>query len=176
MRFLFLLLIVLPIAELMLLIEVGREIGVLPTVLIVLATAALGLRVLRYQSASTLRRAQQRVQGGEMPGQEILEGFLISIGGALLLSPGFITDLFAICVLLPPTRRALVGWLVRRGGLSAMRAGPGAFVFTRFGSDPFSAGWPPQGGPGRRDIFEGEFTREDEPKTPLEGPKGPSDP
>src|SRR5687768_16079416 len=104
MRFLFLLIIVLPIAELMLLIEVGQEIGVLPTVLIVLATASSGIAILRRQSVSTLRRAQQRMQGGEMPGREIMEGFLISIGGALLLTPGFITDVFAICLLLPPTR------------------------------------------------------------------------
>lgn len=176
MRFLFLLIIVLPIAELMLLIEVGQEIGVLPTVLIVLATASTGIAILRRQGVSTLRRAQQRMQGGEMPGREIMEGFLISIGGALLLTPGFITDVFAICLLLPPTRRALVGWLFRKGALAAMRSGPGAFVFTRFGGSSVGDRWPPQGGPGRRDIYEGQFSREDEPKTPIGGPKGPSEP
>lgn len=175
MRFLFLLVIVLPIAELMLLVEVGQEIGVLPTVLLVFATAVAGMRILRHQSAGTMRRAQQRMQGGEMPGREIMEGFLISISGALLLVPGFITDVFALFLLLPPTRRALVGWLFRKGGMAAMQSGPGAFVFTRFGNSPFSGDWPPQGGPGRRDIYEGEFSREDEPKTPLGGPKDPSD-
>lgn len=176
MRLLFLFAIVLPIAELMLLIEVGKEIGVLPTVLILLGIAAIGLRILRHQSVSTLRRAHQRVQGGELPGREIVDAFMISIGGALLLMPGFITDLFALCLLLPLSRRAVVAWLLRRGGLGAMQSGPGAFVFTRFGNNPFSGVWPPQGGPGRRDIYEGEFSREDEPKTPLKGPKGPSEP
>lgn len=175
MRFLFLLIIVLPIAELMLLIEVGQEIGVLPTVLLVLLTATTGITILRRQSMSTLRRAQQRMQGGEMPGREIMEGFLISIGGALLLTPGFITDLFAILLLIPPTRRALVGWLFRKGAMTAMRSGPGVFMFTRFGGSSFG-NWPPQGGPGRRDIYEGEFSREEPPRTPLDGPKGPPDP
>ena len=171
MRLLFLLFIIVPIAELMLLIRVGQTIGVLPTIVLVLATAAIGVRILRHQSLSTLKRAQQRMQSGEVPGKEIVEGFLISIGGALLLTPGFITDLFAIGLLLPPTRHALVGYLFRKGAMKAMSTGPGAFVFTRFGG-----GFPPQGGPGRRDIFEGEFSRDDEPKTPLRGPKGPSDP
>jgi UPF0716 protein FxsA len=176
MRFLLLLLLLLPIAELMLLVEVGGEIGAIPTLLLVLAIAAIGLRVIRYQSTRNLRSAQQRMQGGEMPGREILEGFMISIAGGLLLVPGFITDAVALCLLVPPLRRALVGWLFRRGGMAAMHAGPGAFVFTRFGNSPFSTGWPPQAGPGRRDIYEGEFSREDEPKTPLEGPKGPYEP
>lgn len=179
MRFLFLLVIILPIAELVLLIKVGQSIGLLPTVVLVLATAAIGVRILRQQSRSTLLRAQARMQGGELPGREIVEGFLISIGGALLLTPGFITDLFAICLLLPFTRRGLVNYLFARGRLEAMTSGSGAFVFTRFGAGPFSgpfSGQPPQGGPGRRDIYEGEFSRDDAPKTPLGGPNGPSEP
>jgi UPF0716 protein FxsA len=170
MRLLFLLFIIVPIAELMLLIKVGQTIGALPTIVLVLATAAIGVRILRHQSLSTLKRAQQRMQGGELPGREIVEGFLISIGGALMLTPGFITDLFAIFLLLPFTRKALVGYLFQKGRLKAMGTGPGAFVFTRFGG-----GWPPHGGPGGRDIYEGEYSRDDEPKTPLRGPKGPSE-
>lgn len=155
MRLLFLLFIILPIAELMLLFKVGQTIGVIPTIALVLLTAAAGVRILKHQSRSTLQRAQQRMDSGELPGTEILEGFLISIGGALLLTPGFITDLFAIALLLPFTRRPLVQYLFKSGRTQAFGSFQGGFTFTRFGG-----GWPPQGGQSRKDVFEGEFTRE----------------
>lgn len=165
MRLLFLLFIILPIAELMLLFKVGQTLGVLPTLALVLFTATIGVRILKHQSASTMRHAQQRLQGGELPGTEIMEGFLISIGGALLLTPGFITDVFAILLLLPFTRRPLVRHLFTSGRMQGWAAGQEGFTFMRFGG-----GWPPQGGPGRRGIYEGEFTRDDQGKTPLQGP------
>jgi UPF0716 protein FxsA len=151
--------------------KVGQTIGVLPTIALVLFTATAGVRILRHQSFTTMQRAQQRLQGGELPGTEIVEGFLISIGGALLLTPGFITDLFAITLLLPFTRKALVRYLFAKGRLQAMSAGPGAFMFTRFGG-----GWPPHGGPGRKDVFEGEFTRESRNEPSLKGPNDPNRP
>lgn len=165
MRALFLLFIILPIAELLLLLKVGQTIGALPTIAIVLLTAILGVRILRQQSFSTLQRAQMRLQSGELPGQEIVEGFLISIGGALLLTPGFITDLIAISLLLPFTRRALVRYLFQSGRMQAWGTGTGAFTFTRFGG-----GWPPHGGPGGQDIYEGEYTREGRKDPSLGGP------
>jgi UPF0716 protein FxsA len=160
MSLLFLLFIILPIAELMLLFKVGQVIGVLPTIALVLFTAAAGVNILKHQSRSTLQRAEQRLQGGELPGTEILEGFLISIGGALLLTPGFITDLFAILLLLPFTRRPLVRYLFKSGRMQSFGSFQGGFTFTRFGG-----GWPPQGGGSQKDVFEGEFSRED-PKNP----------
>jgi UPF0716 protein FxsA len=165
MRLLFLLFIILPIAELMLLLKVGQEIGALKTIALVLLTAALGVFFLRRQSSATIKRAHERIKDGELPGREIIEGFMISVGGALLLTPGFITDVFALFLLLPFTRSALVKYLLAKGRLAAMNAGPGAFMFTRFGG-----GWPPQGGPGRKDIFEGEFTREGRTDKTLRGP------
>jgi UPF0716 protein FxsA len=160
MRLLFLLFIILPIAELMLLFKVGQTIGALPTIALVLFTATAGVRILKYQSRVTMQRAQQRLQGGELPGTEIVEGFLISIGGALLLTPGFITDLFAIVLLLPFTRRPLVQYLFKTGSLNTFGSMAGGFTFTRFGG-----GWPPHGGSSQKDVFEGEFTRDD-PKNP----------
>lgn len=168
MRPLFLLFVLLPILELVLLIKVGSEIGVLPTICIVLLTAATGIHLLRRQSLGTMLRAQSRLQAGDLPGQELVEGFLIAIGGALLLSPGFITDAFAIFLLLPWTRRALLRWLMEKGRLQAFSAGSaGSFTFTRFGG-----GWPPHGGGQASDVFEGEFTRERGPEDRLQGPKG----
>lgn len=171
MRLLFLLFIVLPIAELMLLFKVGQAIGVLPTIALVLFTATAGVRILRHQSRSTMQRAQQRLQGGELPGTEIVEGFLISVGGALLLTPGFITDLFALVLLLPFTRRPLVQYLFKTGRANTVGSMSGGFTFTRFGG-----GWPPHGGSSQKDVFEGEFTRED-PKSPsLKAPDGQNPP
>ncbi len=171
MRFFFLLFIVLPIAELMLLLKVGQTIGALPTIALVLFTAAAGVHVLRHQSANTMRRAQQRLQGGELPGTEIVEGFLISVGGALLLTPGFITDLFALVLLLPFTRRPLVRYLFKTGRMSSFGQFPGGFTFTRFGG-----GWPPHGGASQKDVFEGEFTREEPQNPSLKGPDGQNRP
>jgi UPF0716 protein FxsA len=171
MRLLFLLFIILPIAELMLLFKVGQAIGVLPTIALVLFTATAGVRILKHQSRATMQRAQQRLQGGELPGTEILEGFLISIGGALLLTPGFITDVFAIVLLLPFTRRPLVQYLFKTGGMSTFGSMPGGFTFTRFGG-----GWPPHGGKGQKDVFEGEFTKEDPLNPSLRAPDGQNRP
>lgn len=175
MRLLFLLFIILPIAELMLLFKVGQTIGVLPTIALVLFTATAGVRILKHQSRSTLQRAQQRMQSGELPGTEILEGFLISIGGALLLTPGFITDVFAIVLLLPFTRRPLVQYLFKTGRMNAFGSMSSGFTFTRFGG-----GWPQHGGPGGRDVYEGEFSRDDPGQNrlqdPSEGQKRPLDP
>jgi UPF0716 protein FxsA len=167
MRLLFLFFIVMPIVELMLLFEVGQRIGALPTIALVLLTASLGVGILRHQSSSTLRRAQDRLQSGELPGQEIIEGFLISIGGALLLTPGFITDLFAIFLLLPFTRRALVRQLLKNGRWQTWGGSATGFTFTRFGR-----GFPPTNGAGRGGIYEGEFTRDGRSDKTLGGPDG----
>jgi UPF0716 protein FxsA len=166
MRPLFMLFVLLPIVELVLLIKVGSQIGVLPTIGIVLLTAATGIYLLRRQSLTTMLRAQSRLQAGDLPGQELMEGFLIAIGGALLLSPGFITDAFAIFLLVPWTRRALVQWLLRKGRLQTFSGSTGGFTFTRFGG-----GWPPHGGGQASDVFEGEFTRERAPEERLRGPQ-----
>jgi len=165
MRPLFLLFVLLPILELVLLIKVGSEIGVLPTIGLVLLTAATGIHLLRRQSLGTMLRAQSRLQAGDLPGQELVEGFLIAIGGALLLSPGFITDALALLLLVPWTRRALVQWLLRKGRLQTLSGSTGGFTFTRFGG-----GWPPHGGGQASDVFEGEFTRERVPEERLRGP------
>jgi len=170
MPFIFLLFILLPILELVVLIKVGSLIGVLPTIALVLLTAATGLHLLRRQGLGTLMRAQSRLQAGDLPGQELVEGFLIAGGGALLLSPGFITDAAAILLLLPWTRRALVRWLLRKGRLQSV--GGSTFTFTRFGGfSRFSGGWPPHGGGQASDVYEGEFSRERGPEERLRGPR-----
>ncbi|MBX2838952.1 MAG: FxsA family protein, partial [Gammaproteobacteria bacterium] len=87
MPYLFLLFILMPIIEIAVLIQVGRSIGVLLTIAIVIATAILGTAMLRHQGMATLRKAQTRMQSGEMPAQQLLEGLLLVVGGVLLLTP-----------------------------------------------------------------------------------------
>ena len=94
MPYLFLLFIVMPIAEIAVLIQVGGAIGGWTTIGIVILTAVIGTAMLRQQGLATLNKAQMRAQQGEMPAQQLLEGLLLLIGGVLLLTPGFITDFF----------------------------------------------------------------------------------
>lgn len=107
--------IVIPIAELLLLFEVADLIGGLATLGLVIVTAFVGINVLRIQGFSTLSRANQRIAGGELPGQEIVEGLLLAFAGALLLTPGLITDAIGFALLTPPLRRRLAARLMRSG-------------------------------------------------------------
>ncbi|MBQ0719415.1 MAG: FxsA family protein [Gammaproteobacteria bacterium] len=110
MRILLLVFIVVPIVEMWLLIQVGGVIGALPTIASVLLTAMIGLALLRRQGLSTLLRVNQRMESGELPAQEMLEGIVLAVSGALLLTPGFFTDAIGFAGLTPVIRQ----WLVRR--------------------------------------------------------------
>jgi Protein affecting phage T7 exclusion by the F plasmid len=114
MRFLFLLFIIIPIIEITVLIQVGQAIGTWYTVGLVLLSAFIGVNMLRQQGLSTLLRAQRRMDQGEVPGQEMVEGLLLAVGGALLVTPGFVTDLIGFSCLIPAVRRALIKPLISR--------------------------------------------------------------
>ena len=117
----FLLILGLPTLELWLLIQVGTGIGALPTVGLVLFTAALGALLVRYQGLSTLIRVQTALQRGEVPALEMLQGSLLLVAGLLLLVPGFLTDAIGFLLLIPSLRL----WLVTRWlGLRGMRSPP----------------------------------------------------
>ena len=105
MRLMILLFISVPLIEMWLLIEVGGLIGAPLTILAVVATAMIGLALLRRQGASTLLRAHRRLDQGELPAVELIEGFALAIGGALLLTPGFMTDVLGFSCLIPWSRR-----------------------------------------------------------------------
>lgn len=112
MPILFVLFIVLPIVEIVVLIQVGRLIGVFPTVALILLTAFIGLALLRRQSLATMQRAQEKMGSGQLPASEMAEGIFLAVGGALLLTPGFVTDAFGFCCLVPFTRLWLMGRVV----------------------------------------------------------------
>ena len=104
MRYLLLLFIVMPILEMWLLISVGTQIGALPTIGLVLLTAVVGAGLLREQGFATLWRGRQKLQEGQLPTTEIAEGFILAVSGALLLTPGFFTDVIGFAGLIPAIR------------------------------------------------------------------------
>ena len=108
-RYIFLLFVAMPIIEIFLLIKIGGSIGALATIGIVILTAVIGTWMLRAQGLSTLAKAQSRLSGGQVPAFEMMEGLALGVGGALLLTPGFVTDAIGFACLLPFTRR----WLAR---------------------------------------------------------------
>lgn len=108
MQYLFLLLVVTPILELWLILKVGSAIGVGSTILLILLTAVLGAALLRKQGFSTLFRARQKMQDGQMPAREMAEGIMLAISGALMLTPGFVTDAIGFSLLVPQVRSLLI--------------------------------------------------------------------
>jgi UPF0716 protein FxsA len=111
--------IVLPIAEVYVIIQVGQAIGALWTIALLIADSIIGARLLRWQGRTAWRRFQEAIAEGRMPHNEVIDGVMIVVGGTLLLTPGFITDIFGALLLLPPTRavirRAVARSIQRRG-------------------------------------------------------------
>ncbi|MCP4698200.1 MAG: FxsA family protein [Gammaproteobacteria bacterium] len=112
-RIMLLLFISVPILEIYLLFSVSKVIGSGNTVLLVILTAVIGTMLLRSQGLATLQKAQNALTRGEMPAEALLEGVLLLLGGALLLTPGFFTDALGFACLLPYPRRLLARWAGR---------------------------------------------------------------
>ncbi|KAA3663682.1 MAG: membrane protein FxsA [Chloroflexi bacterium] len=135
---LLLLFIVVPAVELLLLIQMGRWIGTLPTVGLIVVTGIVGAYLTRQQGVQVWRRAQHEVQNGQVPGSALLEGAMILVAGAVLMTPGVLTDAFGFLLLIPQTRKLLRGvvWRqfqrilekgqIRVGGFSPMNARQGS--------------------------------------------------
>lgn len=123
MRVLFLLFIIVPITEMWLLIEVGSVIGAFNTIALVFLTAIIGATLLRQQGLDTLLRVNKRMESGQLPAAEIIEGIMLAVGGALLLTPGFMTDAIGFACLLPWSRRWISRSLVKRGVVNMMSSG-----------------------------------------------------
>jgi UPF0716 protein FxsA len=169
MVFLVLLFVVVPIIELFVIIQVGEAIGVLPTIALLVADSILGSMLMRSQGRVAWARFNAALAEGRIPHREVLDGALVIFGGALLLTPGFVTDVLGIILLLPPTR-ALVRGLVARRLLPRI-------VISRFGAPAAAAaaaagtarpgGGRPGGGrrrPGGGADVEGTATEVDPPR------------
>jgi UPF0716 protein FxsA len=128
--------IIVPIAELAAIIWVGTQIGVLPTIAILIIDSIVGSLLMRHQGRAAWRRFNLALQERRPPAKEVVDGALVIFGGALLLTPGFITDFLGLFLLVPPTRavvrRTLMGWFGKRfivtrvAGAAAGAAGAGA--------------------------------------------------
>ena len=116
---------VVPFVELFVLLQVGQAIGVLDTLGLLILVSVVGAWLVKREGLGVLRRAQERVAAGGVPGRELVDGVLILFAGALLLTPGFLTDVVAVLLLLPPVRAALRGatvrWLRRRSSVHVVR-------------------------------------------------------
>ncbi|MDA9006336.1 FxsA family protein [Litoricola sp.] len=109
-----LLFMLIPIVEMWILIEVGGWIGALPTIGLVVLTATIGLSLLKQQGLSTLLRARRKMDEGAIPASELVSGVMIAVGGALLLTPGLVTDALGFALLIPQTRQWLLFKLIDR--------------------------------------------------------------
>jgi UPF0716 protein FxsA len=107
------LLVVVPVVELLIVLEVGGRLGVGWTVALLLLASLLGAYLLRIEGARTWRQFRQALEQGRWPGDEVAQGALVLVGGALLLTPGFLTDVVGFLFLLPPTRVVTARWLRR---------------------------------------------------------------
>jgi UPF0716 protein FxsA len=159
MRFLFLLFVILPVLEMWLLIEVGGLIGSLPTIGMVLLTAVVGAALLKQQGVETLTRAQQRLNSGQVPATEILEGLLLAVGGALLLTPGFVTDAIGFVCLIGPLRRVVVGEMLKRGVMKVAAAKTQGASFGFGDVNPRDT--PPESAPRDSVTIEGDYKKEE---------------
>lgn len=156
MRFIVAFFIAIPILEMAILIKVGGLIGALPTIGLVVLTAVIGVWLLKMEGLATWVRVQQKLQLGEIPGVELLEGIMLIIGGALLLTPGFFTDTIGFICLIPGLRRPLARKLVSSSLMKSFQFN--STSFSTFGS----SGSPRRQDSGDRHEVEGEYRVIDE--------------
>lgn len=114
LAWLFILFVVMPVVELWLLITIGRSVGALPTVLLVVGTGALGAALARHEGRRVFEGWRRAAKEGRLPEEGVLESALILAGGVLLLTPGVISDLTGLALLFRPTRRVFAGLLRRK--------------------------------------------------------------
>jgi UPF0716 protein FxsA len=139
---LFLVVLIIPFAEIYLLLQVGGIIGALPTILLVVFTAALGAWLMRQQGFATFQRFQASLAQGVIPAYEMIEGPIILVGGALLLTPGFITDILGFACLIPSLRRKIAQYIIEHYLIQA-------------------GGHFQQAEDAEKNVLEGEFRKED---------------
>ena len=118
MALLVVLFVLVPIVEIAVIIQVGQAIGVIETLLLMVAVSVVGAWLVKREGIGVWRRAQRQLDTGVVPGRELVDGMLIMLAGALLLTPGFVSDCLGVLLLLPPVRaglrRLVIGRLRKR--------------------------------------------------------------
>lgn len=161
-------LILVPIVELYVMVQVAGAIGALPTVLLVVAMCFAGAWLMKVEGVGVLRKMQRQLNAGEMPTTEAVNGVMIVAGGLLMLVPGFVTGILGLLLLFPPVRALLRPLVVAR---VQRRIDRGSARFLVFSSGSASAG------PGRRgpSTFGGQVYDADSHLDPTRGPDGRPD-
>lgn len=142
LQIILLILLLIPFIELYLLLEVGSFLGIFPTIIVIIGTGVLGVWFFRQQGFTTLKRFQDSLARGEVPAYEMIEGPILLIGGALLIAPGFFTDILGLACLIPPMRKAIAKYVIEHYLVTAQNS-------------PFSQA------PQEKAAIEGEFRKED---------------
>ena len=168
-------LVLVPIIEIYVLLQVGQQLGALPTVVLLVSLSLLGAWLLRREGARTWNAFREALARGRLPAAEVADGALVIFGGALLLTPGFATDAVGVLCVLPPTRavlrRMLTRVVARRLGTAGVLGGLAAEGLRR----PSSRRRPPEAGPARgRSVVDGEVVRD--PDDPPGRPSGTQPP
>lgn len=171
---LFIILVGVPIAEIALFITVGEQIGALPTILIIIATAVLGTALLRRQGAAAVRHLRADLDAGRVPAAAIGQAVTIAIAGLLLLTPGFMTDAVGFALFIPAVRRFL--WRQISSSVKVRRVDPSGPRYEGGSANPFGAGGPfgprerPRTHPGTINLDGDDYTER------RDGPAGPGAP
>ncbi|WP_163270678.1 FxsA family protein [Chelativorans alearense] len=157
------LLLSIPLLEIAVFVVIGGQIGVLPTLALILATAVAGSILLRIQGFGVLSRVQKTLNEGRVPGRELVHGVMILVAGILLLTPGFVTDTLGFLLFIPAVRD--IGWAFLRDRIVIVGAGA-----------------PPGGGQDRRqprdkaiDLDMDDYSSSEPGKSPWRGPDRPQD-
>jgi UPF0716 protein FxsA len=143
-QILFLAVLIIPFVEIYVLLQVGGIIGAFPTIFLVVFTAALGAWLLRRQGFATWQRFQANLAQGVVPAYEMIEGPILLVGGALLLTPGFFTDLVGFACLIPTLRRRIAQYIIENHLVNSASGD----IFNQFKRPP-------------QDIIEGEYSKDD---------------
>ncbi|HIA99524.1 MAG TPA: FxsA family protein [Gemmatimonadetes bacterium] len=162
--------VIVPVIELMILIELGRVLGLLPTLLLILLTGAGGAILTRLEGLRVFFQFRQSIAQAQIPGQAILDGVSVLIGGAFLITPGVLTDVLGFSLLLPPSRR----WIQRRlrsrleqkikdGSIHVVSMVPGQGFGAGFSGSTNSNSWTPKAGnPGAQEGTQPRRTSKNE--------------
>jgi len=155
-QLLFVLFIIIPIIEITVIMQVGALLGLWPTVAIVILSAWLGAKYVRQQGLATMQTVQEKMAQGEMPSGEIVTGLMLLVAGVLLVTPGFVTDIFGLSLLIPSVREGIAKQVQKQIKVNQFSGGAS-----------FSHG--AQGNVYQHEPHEHSFTQESKPISHHEG-------
>jgi UPF0716 protein FxsA len=167
-RLLFVLFIIIPIIEISVLMQVGELLGLWPTIGIVILSAWVGAKYVRQQGLATLQSVQSKMAEGEMPSSEIVTGLMLLIAGVLLVTPGFVTDIFGLSLLVPSVRQMIAASVQKHinvhGHVAVNSAGASFHQGNTYEHEGFSQAPNPESKvipEHRSETIEGEFTHKE---------------